>query len=305
MSSPSSLAAAVAREALKLLADIHSLRYKYAKAMLSKLTSAASTEPWVVEVSGYQTYIWLPGKKQEFRVLPYSLTAKVQSWLTTRPYAPQEPPIVVNWNEVFEKLKANFRLKTVVFESIKELLDMLTAAEIETEEIEFEEWAGRVQFGEFSGVYKIDADGIKIAYLETVTGKVEKVTIATSETSGCTAKQILINLLKDTTSGIDVKCQTGLKKVNYMNWVCSDLDQLVTYIRQLLDKQVYCITYKAKHILFLDGPLAGLTWNMDAQPEFIFYDGSKATVVDLESLVQQVRTAKSLCANSMSKYVCT
>lgn len=305
MSSPSSPAVAVAKEALKLLVDIQSLRYKYAKAMLSKLTSAASTEPWVVEVSGHQTYIWLPGRKQEFRVLPYSLTAKVQSWLTTRPYAPQEPPIVVDWNKVFEKLKARFRLKTVVFDSIKELLNMLTAAEIETEEIGFEEWVGRVQFGVFSGVYKIDANGIKISYRETITGEIQEVTIATSETNGCSAKRTLNNLLKDIISGIDVKCQDGVKKVNYMNWVCSDLDQLVTYIRQLMDKQAYCITYQANNVLFIDGPLAGLTWNKDVKPEFIFYDGTKAIVVDLEELVKQVNTAKSLCATSMSKYVCT
>lgn len=296
--------ARIIRKATELVYRIQLIRYKFARAVLEKIRKEYKSNPWIVEVSGYQTYIWTPFEKKEFRIRPYSLTSKSESLLDKQEYAPERPPINVDWELVFKSLTAKFTLNTAVFESIKGLFDMITQAKIEKGEIYPEEWDGRVQFGEFSGYYKVSEEGIRIAYFEPVTDSMMELVVATSEAEKCEAKKKLYELLKEALSGVKVVCGGEEVTMSYSGPVCSDLDQLVTFLRQLYDKKAYCISYKAKRIVFLDGPLQNLGWTAATQFDYILYDGQKAIVVDVEQLSEWLKKAKENCANAMEKTAC-
>lgn len=294
----------IVQKATKLIYRIQLIRYKFAKAVLEKIGNEFKSNPWVVEVNGYQTYIWTPFKKKELRIWPYSLTAKSGSLLDTQEYAPKDPPITVDWNSVFQSLAAKFVLKTAVFESIRGLFDMMNQAEITRQEINPEEWDGRVQFGEFSGYYKVSEEGIKIAYYEHVTGSITEQVIATSETDKCDAKKKLYELLREAVSGVKVLCGSESLTMSYSGNLCADLDQLTTFLRQLYDKKAYCITYKAKRIIFLSGPLQNLGWTEATQYDYVLHDGQKAIVIDVEQISEWLMKAKENCAKAIEKIAC-
>lgn len=301
---PAEKHARIVQKATELTYRIQLIRYKFARAALEKIRDEFKSRPWIVEVNGYQTYIWTPFEQKELRMWPYSLTAKSESLLDKQAYAPRSPPINVNWNSVFDSLAAKFTLKTAVFESIKGLFDIITQAEIKKTEVYPEEWDGRVQFGEFSGYYKLSEVGIRIAYYEPATESVMELVVATSEVEKCEAKKKLYELLKEALSGVEVVCGGEQVTMSYSGPVCSDLDQLVTFLRQLYDKKAYCISYKAKRIVFLDGPLQNLEWTAATQFDYIFYDGQKAIVVDVDQLSEWLKKAKENCAKAMEKTAC-
>lgn len=301
---PAEKHAEIIRKATELTYRIQLIRYKFAKAVLEKIRNEFKSNPWVVEVNGYQTYIWTPFSQREYRIWPYSLTAKSGSLLDNQEYAPKDPPINVNWDSIFQSLTGKFVLNTAVFESMKGLFDMITQAKIEKTEIYPEEWDGRVQFGEFSGYYKVSEEGIKIAYFEHAADAMVEQVIATSETDKCEAKKKLYELLKEALSGVNVVCGGESLTMSYSGSVCADLDQLVTFLRQLYDKKAYCISFKARRIIFLDGPLQNLEWTEATDYDYVFYDGQKVIVIDIEQISELLKKVKENCAKAMEKVAC-
>lgn len=294
----------VTKRAIQLIYKIHTFRFRLAKEVLKRLQSYNSAKT-VIEVNGYQTYLWLPqGFEREYRIWPYTLTSKPGGWLETRPYAPQEPPVPINWSDAFSKLKARFRIKTVVLESIRDLLSMLTQATIEHEQFYPENFSGTVQFGEFMGWYRLAGDGIYVRYFDPGEDRWVEGRIATSESSGCEAKTELKAILSEIGSGIRVNCNGTTVRYPYEAPVCSDLDQLVTYLRQLLDKTVFCPYIYPSSVLFIDGPLAGLSYTYQAADLAIFYDGRVATLVDITSLKSLINTAVQNCAIKLKTSAC-
>jgi len=294
----------VLRRALQLTYKLHSLRFRLAKEVLGRLQTYTSS-PTVVEVNGYQTYIWLPTQHaREYRVWPYSLTAKPGGWLETRPYAPASPPMLVSWPRVFGGLKASFSVNTAVLQSIKDLLSMLTQASIQAESVYPEDYSGVAQYGAYMGWYRMAGDGIYVKYFDRAQDRWVEGRIATSETSGCDAKERLRTLLNQVLSGLQINCDGRYVAYPYEAAVCSDLDQAVTYIRQLLDKTVFCPYIFPDSILFVTGPLEGLTYTYQVGQVAIFYDGKIATVVNVSSVEATVNTAIANCAAKLKAQAC-
>lgn len=294
----------VTRRAAQLIYKIHTLRFRLAKEVLNRLQNYNS-RPAVIEVNGYQTYLWVPrGLEREYRVWPYTLTSRPGGWLETRPYAPPGPPVPVSWADIFSKLRANFSINTAVLESIRDLLSMVTQASIEQAASYPEDYSGTVQYGEYRGWYRLAGDGIYVRYFDAGHDRWVEGRIATSESSGCEAKTELKTILSQITSGIQVDCSGTIVSYPYEAPLCSDLDQLVTYVRQLLDKTVFCPFIYPSSILFVDGPLAGLSYTYQATNVAIFYDGRIATLVDIGSLKSMFNTAVQNCANKMKTSAC-
>jgi hypothetical protein len=282
------------------------IRYRLARSLLSRLQSRTS-KPTVVEINGYQTYIWVPqGKEREYRLWPYTLTSKSGGWLDTRPYAPASPPIAVNWDDVYRKLTPSFSVKTAVLQSIRDLLGMLTQAEITAQFAEPTDWQGRVMFGDYLGWYRVDSRGIAVRYFDAALDRWSEGYVARSEVSGCDAKDRLSKALSDVAAGIEVKCSgAAAVRTNYEAPLCSDLDQLVTYIRQLMERQAYCVYVYPERIFFFDGPLQGLSWTYTTPASVVFYaPGRGAILVDVDRLLSDLQTAVSNCAYKMRPVAC-
>ncbi len=283
------------------------VRYKLARSLLSRL-QARTSRPAVVEINGYQTYIWVPkGKEKEYRLWPYTLTSKSGSWLDTRPYAPAGPPMSVNWGDVYRKLSPSFSVKTAVLNSIRDLLGMLTQAEILAKFEEPTDWQGRVMYGDYLGWYRVDSKGIAVRYFDVALDRWTQGYIASSEVSGCDAKDRLSQAMSYVVSGIEVKCtDTMAVKTNYEAPLCSDLDQMVTYIRQLLERQAYCIFDYPERVFFFDGPLEGLSWTYLTPVSVAFYaPGHGAILINVDSLLSDLYKAIDNCAVKMRPTVCT
>ncbi len=284
----------------------HRIRYRLAKSLLSRLQSRPSA-PAVIEVNGYQTYIWVPqGKEKEYRLWPYTLTSKSGSWLDGRPYAPASPPISINWGDVYRKLSPSFSVKTAVLQSIRGLLGMLTQAEIVAKFEDPTDWQGRVMYGDYLGWYRIDSRGIEIKYFDASLDRWAQGYVAASETSGCGAKERLSQALSNIASGIEIRCnEETAVRANYEAPLCSDLDQLVTYIRQLMERQAYCIYVYPDRIFFFDGPLQGLAWTYTTPVSTIFYaPGHGAILLDVDRLLSDLQNAVNNCAYKMMSAVC-
>jgi hypothetical protein len=246
------------------------------------------------------------GKEKEYRLWPYTLTSKSGGWLDTRPYAPAGPPMSVSWSDVYRKLSPSFSVKTAVLQSIKDLLGMLTQAEILAQFEDPTDWQGRVMYGDYLGWYRVDSRGIAVRYFDAALDRWSEGYVATSEVSGCDAKARLSQALSYVASGIEVKCtDTVSVKTNYEAPLCSDLDQLVTYIRQLLERQAYCIYVYPERIFFFDGPLQGLAWTYVTPVSVVFYaPGQGAILINVDSLLSDLYKAIDNCAVKIKPTVC-
>jgi hypothetical protein len=298
----------VFQEILKTVYRAQAVRYKLAKAVMDRLKSVKSA-PSVFEVNGYQTYVWVPaGLNREYRVWPPTLTGLPEGWIKTRDYAPKVPIIQVDWNSVFSRLSPRFSIKLAVLDSIKDMLNMLTAAEIVTEAVNPSEWGGRCNFNGAPAWYRIEADRIVVTYYDETLGQWTSETVAYSgEIEACGIKKWISMTLDSVSQGIYVICPDGTSMtVSYEAPLCSDLDQMVSYLRQLAEKNSYCIVYRPKSLYFIDGPLAGVSWSEESTPQWLFYSpGSGVVTVDRDTLASRIQKALDLCAQKLKQYYCT
>jgi hypothetical protein len=298
----------VLKEIVKTVYRAQAVRYKLAGALMNRLKQMPS-EPSVFEVNGYQTYVWVPkGRAKEYRVWPPSLTAPPEGWLKTRDYAPKDPIIPVNWNAVYSQLAPKFSIKLAVLDSIRDLLNMLTAAEIVTEAANPSEWGGRCSFNGMPAWYRLEADRMVIMYYDETLQKWVSETVAYSgEIEACGIKKWINMALDSISQGIYVTCPDGTSMtVSYEAPLCSDLDQMVSYLRQLAEKQSYCVVYRPKSLYFIDGPLAGVSWSEESTPPWLFYSPSSGVVMtDSQTLGDKIQRAVDLCSQKLKRYYCT
>jgi hypothetical protein len=297
----------VFQEIVKTVYKAQSVRYKLAKSIFESLRRIKS-DPSVFEVNGYQTYMWVPaGTSKEYRVWPPTLTSPPNGWLRNRSYFPGTPVIPANWGDIFSKLSPHFSIKLSVLDSIKGLLNMLTAAEIVTESVNPGEWGGRCNFNGTPAWYRIEADRIVITYYDESLEQWTTESIAYSgEISQCGIKNWINMTLDSISKGIYIICSGGTDmKVSYEAPLCSDLDQAVSYLRQLAEKNSYCIVYRPKSLYFIDGPLAGVSWSEENTPEWLFYSPSSGVVtVDKDALADRIQNAIDLCAQKLKTIYC-
>ncbi len=297
----------VLKEIVKTVYKAQAVRYKLAGALMNRLKQMKSA-PSVFEVNGYQTYVWVPaGLDREYRVWPPSLTAPPEGWLKTRDYAPKDSIIPVDWNIVYSQLAPKFSIRLAVLDSIRDMLNMLTAAEIVTEAANPSEWTGRCNFNGIPAWYRIEADKIVIMYYDETLVQWTSETVAYSgEIEACGIKKWINMTLDSISQGVPVICPDGtMLTVSYEAPLCSDLDQMVSYLRQLVEKQSYCIVYRPKSLHFIDGPLAGVSWSEESTPQWLFYSPDSGVVtVDRDALANRIQKALDLCSQKLKQYYC-
>jgi hypothetical protein len=297
----------VFKEIVKATYKAHAARYRLAQALMERL-KGMSSDASVFEVSGYQTYVWVPKDfKKEYRVWPYSLTSLPTGWLKDRPYAVKTPPIEVDWKTVYEQLAPKFSIKLAVMDSIKDLLNMLTAAEITTEGINPSEWSGRAIFNGMPAWYRIESDRIVITYYDETLETWTTETIAYSgEIDQCGIKNWIQMTLDSIIRGILIICPDGKQFVaSYEAPLCSDLDQMVAYLRQLAEKHSYCVVFRPKSLSFIDGPLAGVSWSEESiKPWLFFSPGLGAVMTCREEIAGKIEYALATCEDKLEALYC-
>ena len=298
----------VIKRALEVQRDLQLVRYKIGRKLAQKLAQFESS-PIVAEINGYPAYIWVPKERaREYRVWPPTLTSLQGGWLEEKGLV-KTPPMVVSWNEVFDKLMPSFRYKSLIIQSVKGIMGVFTNIELEANYLEGEGYDGTVNYGDFKGWYKITHEGIKIDYVmqvEDPTGVIYDYTVSVQlTTTSCQVRQRLKDMLYSVSDGFIIECPDGsAKKVQYSATDCPALDQLVTLLRQILDQQIHCPVDFPSRVVFLDGPLSGLNWSAMDRNYFIAWDGAKATTYDLSSIESMFKTSVDTCRTSMSRLTC-
>jgi hypothetical protein len=296
-------------DAMNVHKEMQKIRFRLARAMMQRLAQMRS-RPSVIEVNGYQTYVWVPEHEaKEYRVEPVTLTGGVTGWLATRNYAPGRI-IDVDWGDVYASLRPTFTYSSRILDSVRSLLSIFTDIALEQYQIAPEAFDGAVNINEHSGWYRIDVEGIKVMYISQYVEEDGRVRANVVEdyitTTSCGFRAVLKGLLYQATNHIRVVCPNGSEIItSYFASECGALDQMVTYVRQLLDKQIHCPRLALRNVAFVSGPLMGLTWPEDPTNKIIAWDGQASQVVDVSEVAEAFVNAVRLCEQTMAAILCT
>jgi hypothetical protein len=278
------------------------VRFKIAKALLRKLAAAAH-DKILVEVQGYQSYIWVPaGKGREYRVWAPTLTAPPEGWLKEAGIV-TTPPMSINWHEVFRSLLPVFTYQSIIVESVKSMLGLLTDVRLEEDYLAVEKYDGTASYGDYPAWYYVTSSGIRIDYAAPTPDGPQIVSVKYTTTE-CPVRSKLKDMLEKASRGIMVHCNGKSFLVQYSAVDCPALDQIVTLIRQILDQQIHCPVDFPARISFLTGPLRGFVGLVNPN-QFIAWDGSRVSVYELSAIEDAFNKAVETCAEVMTREVCS
>jgi hypothetical protein len=277
------------------------IRFKIAKALLSRLSNLGHDKV-VAEVQGYQSYIWVPaGRGREYRVWAPTLTAPPEGWLREKGIV-TSAPLPINWRDVFTALLPVFTYQSIIVESVKSMLGVLTDIRLEEDYLAVERYDGTANYGDYHAWYYVSSDGIKIDYI-LPTAEGPEVVRVNYTTTTCPVRSELKAMLDQAAKGIEVRCDGQAYLVQYSANDCPALDQIVTLLRQILDQQVHCPLDFPRRITFLDGPLRGFMGLVNPD-QFITWDGSRVAVYELSSIRKSFENALATCAEVLKREVC-
>jgi hypothetical protein len=277
------------------------VRFKIAKAVMGRVASLAH-DKIVAEVQGYQSYIWVPqGRGREYRVWAPSLTAPPEGWLRDTGIV-TAPPMAVDWHDVYRSLLPVFTYQSIIVESVRNMLGILTDIRLEEDYLALEKYDGSANYGDYNAWYYVTSDGIKIDYAAPTPDGPQIVRVSYTTTT-CPVRNRLKNMLDRVSRGIMVYCEGRSFLVQYSAVDCPALDQLVTLLRQILDQQIHCPTDFPARIAFLTGPLRGFV-GLVSPDQFITWDGSRVSVYELSAIEESFNRAVETCAEVMTREVC-
>ena len=231
------------------------IRFKIARAVLSRLSNLGHDKV-VAEAQGYQSYIWVPaGRGREYRVWAPTLTSPPEGWLRERGII-TSAPVPINWSDVFRDLLPVFTYQSIIVESVRSMLGVLTDIRLEEDYLAVEKYDGSANYGDHHAWYYVSSDGIKIDYAAPTASGPEVVRVNYT-TTACPVRTELKSMLDRVSRGITVDCGGQTYVVQYSAADCPALDQIVTLLRQILDQQIHCPTDFPMRISFLTGPLRG------------------------------------------------
>lgn len=77
-------------------------------------------------------------------------------------------------------------------------------------------------------------------------------------------------------------------------------------MRQLMERQAYCVFVYPERIFFVDGPLEGLAWTYTMPPSLaVFHSvGRGPILVDMDRLMADLQKAVENCAAKMAPTAC-
>jgi hypothetical protein len=278
------------------------IRFKIARAVLNRL-SQLGHDKVVAEVQGYQSYIWTPaGRGREYRVWAPTLTTGPEGWLRERGMV-AAPPVAINWTDVFRELLPVFTYQSIIVESVRNMLGVLTDIRLEEDYLAVERYDGSANYGDHQAWYYVASDGIKIDYAAPTAGGPEVVRVSYTTTT-CPVRAQLKAMLNAVSRGVTVDCGGRTFVVQYSGADCPALDQIVTLLRQILDQQIHCPTDFPARITFLTGPLRGFA-GLVSPDQFVAWDGSRAAVYELTEIQRAFDQAVSSCVEVMTREVCT
>jgi hypothetical protein len=277
------------------------IRFKIGQALLRYLARLGHDKV-VAEVQGYQSYIWVPaGKGREYRVWAPSLTYGPEGFLRERGIV-AGPPVSIDWRGVFRDLLPVFTYQSIIVESVRSMLGLLTDVRLEEDYLAVERYDGSANYGDYHAWYYVSSDGIKIDYAAPTSEGPEVVRVNYT-TTACPVRSELKSMLDRVSRGITVECGGQTYLVQYSAADCPALDQIVTLLRQILDQQIHCPVDFPARISFLTGPLRGFLGLVNPD-QFITWDGSRAAVYELTSIREAFNNALSTCAEVMAREVC-
>jgi hypothetical protein len=277
------------------------IRFKVGRALLNYL-GQLSHDKVLAEVQGYQSYIWVPaGRGREYRVWAPTLTAPPEGWLRDRGII-TSAPVPINWHDVFSALLPVFTYQSILVESVRSMLGILTDIRLEEDYLAVERYDGTANYGDYHAWYYVSSDGIKIDYVTPTAVGPELVRVSYTTTS-CPVRSELKSMLDRVSRGITVDCGGQTYVVQYSAADCPALDQIITLIRQILDQQIHCPTDFPARISFLTGPLQGFIGLVNPD-QFITWDGSRAAVYELTAIREAFDNALTTCAEVMTRETC-
>jgi hypothetical protein len=278
------------------------IRYKIARAIINKLATVAH-DKITAEVQGYQSYIWVPrGRGREYRVWAPTLTSGPEGWLKETGIV-AAPPMSINWVDVYRSILPVFTYQSIIVESVRSMLGILTDIRLEEDYLAVERYDGTANYGDYHAWYYITSDGVKIDYAAPTSDGPQLVSVQYTTTQ-CPVRAKLKELLDKASRGIMVHCDGQTFLVQYSAVDCPALDQIITLIRQILDQQIHCPADFPNRISFLTGPLRGFM-GLVSPEQFITWDGSRVAVYELSAILDAFNTAVSTCSEVMAREACT
>ncbi len=297
------------RQAVKVQVEINKLRFRMARAAASRL-AAIRSRPSFVEINSHLSLMWLPENSAfELRLYPQSLTGLPEGWLAARPYARRTAVIPVDWPSVYAALAPTFSYNPGVISAVRDAVKVFTDIALEPHTLAVEAFDGAVNYGDHNCFYVVEPTGIRIICItryESTDSRLIPVTVETMLTStSCALKNQLRQALTSLSDGITVRCPNDIEvKVSHYANECAALDHLITYVRQILDKQMHCPVVPAARVAFTSGPLMGLVWPENMDNMVIVYDGESAKVVNVRDLIESIDKAVELCRESIRNLAC-
>ena len=277
------------------------IRFKIARSLLGRM-SRLGHDKVVAEVQGYQSYIWVPaGRGREYRVWAPTLTAPPEGWLRDKGIITRAP-VPVSWHDVFTALLPVFTYQSIIVESVRSMLGMLTDIRLEEDYLAVEKYDGSANYGDYHAWYYVSSDGIKIDYAAPTADGAQLVRVSYTTTT-CPVRSELKAMLDQVSKGIEVTCGDKKYVAQYSAADCPALDQIVTLIRQILDQQIHCPADFPARLSFLTGPLRGFT-GLVSPDQFITWDGSRVAVYELTAIRETFDNALTTCAEVMTREVC-
>lgn len=296
----------VLRKAIELEYRLNSLRYKFGLKILRKLLEKKS-KLLEVDVAGYPVFIWNDKIEGDIFVEAPSLTGQVEGYMAHPKWGIKGRSIIpLNWEAVWYDMKPEFIYNKDVMDSIRELLGFAVNLSF-NEDVNITEYAGTIQYGPYHGFYRITAEGIVIEWIDPGLNKILTDTVAVPDGGGCNVRNVLNSLIMDS-SKIRYKCADSPKapeyETDYSPGLCGSLDQVITYIRQFLDKTLFCVKGSPRELLFIDGPLEGLMITGVRDGDIIWYSDSGSGIININTIREMYSQAMIKCAEMMKMRIC-
>ncbi|MEM4964183.1 MAG: hypothetical protein QXT13_08555 [Pyrobaculum sp.] len=296
----------VLKKAIEIEYKINTIRYKFARKVLEKLRQRKS-KLLSVNISDYPAFVWNDLVEADIFLTPPSLSGHVEGWLAQPKFNIIGKKIIdVNWDELWTSLKPEFIYYRDVLDSIRNLMSYIINMSFK-EDDEITAYAGIALYGNYYGFYKIAQEGIVVEYYDTILNKTLREVVAILDGQGCNVRNVLNSLIMDS-SKIRYKCVNDPNapeyETDYAPGMCGSLDQVITYIRQFLDKTLFCIVGSPRELLFVDGPLEGFVITGIRDGDVIWYSESGSGIININTIREMYSHAKTACTEMMKMRIC-
>ncbi|MEM4620756.1 MAG: hypothetical protein QW607_11170, partial [Desulfurococcaceae archaeon] len=157
-------------------------------------------------------------------------------------------------------------------------------------------------YGNYHGFYKLTDEGIVVEYYDPVLNEtLREVVAAVDGSEECKIRNEMTEIVSLTT--VSIECEGEIYETDYSPGYCGTLDQLISLVRQYLDKQLFCLRSKYSTLIFIDGPLEGIMINY-TDDDVLWLSESGSGTLNFVQLKQKIEDAKKQCALTLLPKIC-